>query len=240
MSSPDLALSNHLLNSLPAAEYQRLRSHLNPIKMPLGQVLYEINEPNDYVYFPTNAIVSLISPTLDQSATKFCLVGREGLVGISSVLGGGSTISRAVVQIADGAVKIDAQVLKAEFDRGGILQKQILLYFQSLLMQTAQNVACRSHHSVEPRLARWLLSIRDRLQQNNFSITQKYLAELLGTRRASVTEAAGHLQQGGLIRYSRGHITILDDAGLERVACECYALLRDEQQRLHTISQSIH
>lgn len=239
MSNPDQSWQNRLLGSLPVAEYQRLHPHLEQVSLCLGQELYNVGQPIKHIYFPLNALVSLIS-SVDDSATEFGLIGNEGMVGVPALLGGNSTISRAIVQVADGALRIDAQVLKAEFERGGVLQKQLLLYLQLFLTQTAQNGACQAHHRIEPRLARWLLSIQDRLQQDRLFLTQKYIAELLGTRRATITEAAGHLQQAGIIQYKRGEITILDRPALERTACSCYALLHREQERLYSISQNIH
>lgn len=236
---PDLARQNRLLASLPEVEYQRLCPHLEYVQLPLGAVLYGVNEPIDHVYFPIRSLTSLINSALEQSETEFALVGNEGLVGTPAILGGESTLSQAVVQVPDGAMKIDANVLKAEFERGSALQRQILLYFQFFLTQTAQNTACRIHHQVRPRLARWLLSVQDRLESPDLPLTQKYIALLLGTRRATITKAAGQLQQAGMIQYSRGHIKILDRILLEQTACECYALLRNEQMRLQAISASL-
>ena len=176
---------------------------------------------------------------VDHSATEFGLVGNEGLVGIPALLGGHSTINRAVVQLADGALRIESSALKAEFDRGGSLYRVILLYIQWLLTQTTQNGACQAHHSTEARLARWLLSVQDRLRGDELQLTQRFIAELLGTRRATITEAAGNLQQAGLIRYRRGAITIMDREGLGQSACECYALLQQEYQRLQAICQPL-
>lgn len=236
---PDAALDNQLLASLPRAEYERLRPHLELVSFTLGQVLYDVGEPITDVYFPLRSLISLINSALAGSETEFGLVGNEGMVGVPALLGGESTLSRAIVQVADGAMKMDAQVLKAEFERGGVLQQQILLYLQLLLTQTAQNTTCRIHHQIELRLARWLLSVQDRLQCDELPLTQKYIALLLGTRRASITEAAGQLQQAGMIHYSRGRITIRDRSALEQAACECYALLQAEQSRLSTISQTL-
>ncbi|MGP1375241.1 MAG: Crp/Fnr family transcriptional regulator [Almyronema sp.] len=235
----DLALENRLLAALPTADYQRLRPHLELVTLSLGQILYRVGEPITHIYFPLDALVSLISAALERSEAEFGLIGNEGLVGLPALLGGESTISQALVQVANRAMKIEAPVLKAEFERGGALQKQILLYLQLSLTQTAQNVACRAHHSVEPRLARWLLSIQERLRCDEIPMTQKYIALLLGTRRATITEAAGHLQQAGLIRYHRGQVTIRDRAALEQAACQCYALLQTEQARLQAISQTL-
>lgn len=235
----DLALENQLLAALAPADYQRLRPHLEQVSLTLGQVLYDVREPITHIYFPIKSLTSLISSALERSETEFGLVGNEGMVGIPALLGGESTLSRAIVQVADSAMKIDAKVLKAEFERGGSLQRQFLLYFQLFLTQTAQNAACRIHHQIRPRLARWLLSAQDRLEDNELPLTQKYIALLLGIRRASVTEAAGQLQAIGTIRYSRGRITILDRSALEATACDCYSLLRAEQDRLKAISQAM-
>ncbi|MEM6839315.1 MAG: Crp/Fnr family transcriptional regulator [Cyanobacteria bacterium P01_C01_bin.120] len=236
----DLALNNQLLASLPAEDYQRLQPYLEPVNLTLGQVLYEVGEPITHAYFPIRSLISLISSALEHSETEFGLVGNEGMVGIPALLGGESTLSSAIVQVADSAMKIDADILKAEFARGGALQRQVLLYFQLFLTQTAQNTACMVHHQLKPRLARWLLSVQDRLECDELPLTQKYIALLLGTRRATITEAAGHLQQAGMIRYSRGRITILDRDALEQAACECYSLLRAEQSRLRAASQTIY
>ncbi len=238
MSNPDLALQNRLLASLPTAEFERLCLHLEPVSLPLGQELYKAGEPIEYVYFPLNALVALAS-SVNHSPTEFGLIGNEGLVGLPALLGGETTIHRAIVQVADGAMKINAQVLKAEFERGEILQKQILLYLQLFLTQTVQNTACQANHLAKPRLARWLLAIQDWLQQDSLLLTHRYMATLLGTRRATITEAAGHLQQQGMIRYKRGEITILDRPALEQAACSCYELLRREQARIQNISQTI-
>lgn len=237
MDHPDRP-QNQLLASLPQADYQRLQPHLEEVTLSRGQVLYEVGEPIVAVYFPLNALVSLIS-SVDHAATEFELIGNEGMVGFPALLGGESTISRAIVQMANGAIKIDAQVLKAEFDRGEGLQRQILLYLQLFLTQTAQNSACQAHHSIKPRLARWLLSIQDRLHQDQLMLTQWYIAKLLGTRRATITETAGQFQRQGLIRYRRGEITILDRPALEQTACDCYWILRREQERLRAISQAM-
>lgn len=235
----DTALDNQLLAALPAEVYQRLRPHLEPVELTLGQMLYDVGEPITHIYFPIKSLTSLINSALKDTETEFGLIGNEGMVGVPALLGGQSTVSRAIVQVADGAMKIDAQVVRDEFERGGVLQQQFLIYLQLFLTQTAQNVTCRIHHQIEPRLARWLLSVRDRLQCNELPLTQKYIALLLGTRRATITQAAGKLQAKDLIQYSRGHITLLDCGALEQAACECYSLLRTEQIRLQSISRAI-
>lgn len=235
----DAALKNQILASLPKAEYDYLRPHLTWEEMSLGQVLYDPGQPVSEVYFPIRSLTSLISKLPDDHQIEISLVGNEGLVGLSALLGGGSGFDQAIVQVADGAMKIDAQILRERFLQGGVLQKQILLYIQLTLTQMAQNVNCQVHHKIEPRFARWLLSIQDRLQATDLPLTQRYAATLLGTRRATITEAAGKLQGLGLIRYRRGRITICDRPGLEQAACKCYTLLREEQNRLQQISRQL-
>lgn len=238
MASPETAWQNQILASLHGAGYQRLQPHLELVSLALGEGLYEVGEPITHVYFPLDALISLIS-LVDHAVTEFGLIGNEGLVGIPALLGGNSTISQAITQVAGNALRIEAHVLKTEFDRGEILQRQLLLYVQLFLTQTAQNGACQIHHPIVPRLARWLLSIHDRLHQEHLSLTQQYIADLLGTRRATITEAAGHLQQQGIIRYRRGEITILDRTALEQASCRCYGVLQREQARLRAISQTL-
>jgi CRP-like cAMP-binding protein len=229
---------NRILSALPRADYHRLAPHLELVNLSLGQVIYDVGEPIAEIYFPLGSLVSLISP-VNHSATEFGLVGNEGLVGVAGLLGGQCTISRAVVQLADSALKIETDILKTEFDRGSAVRSHLLLYIQWLLTQTIQNGACQAHHSTDSRLARWLLSIYDRLGQDELQLTQKYIALLLGTRRATITAAAGNLQQRGLIRYSRGVITLMNRPGLEAQACQCYALLRQEYERLHDLGHQI-
>ena len=238
-SGSDVAKGNRLLASLPEADYQRLRSHLEWVEMPLGTVLYEVGEEITYIYFPIRSLVSLISVSDGDTEVEFNLVGNEGMVGLPALLGGRSTLSRAIVQVADGAMRIDAPTLKARFDQGKVLQKQLLLYTQLTQTQTAQNVNCHAHHRVEPRFARWLLSIQDRLQSAELPLTHQYAAKLLGTRRATISEAVARFQQGGMVQTQRGKITICDRAALKQTACNCYALLRKEQARLQAISRNL-
>lgn len=238
-SSHDIALGNQLLASLPDTEFQRLRPHLEWVEMPLGKIIYEVREPITHVYFPLRSIASLISKATEDFQVEFGLVGNEGLIGIPALLGGCSTLGRAIVQAGDGAMRIEASVLKAEFERSDVLQKQLLLYLQFVHTQMAQNVNCQVHHRVDQRFAKWLLSIQDRLQTVELSLTHKYVASLLGTRRATITEAAGNLRQAGIIQVRRGKIMIRDRPALEEMACECYALLKDEQTRLQAISRKL-
>ena len=226
------ALTNQLLASLPPSEYQRLVPHLESVTLNLGQVLYEVGEVIQYVYFPIQSMISLVCILRNNAMTEFALVGNEGMVGLPVFLGGNLTISRAVVQVPDSALRMQADVLKSEFERGESLQKILLLYTQALLTQVAQNAVCKSYHTIDKRLARWLLSVQDCVQKEELPLTQKYISEILGTRRASITEAAGSLQAEGLIRYSRGQIIILDREALAARACECYSSVKREYQRL--------
>jgi CRP-like cAMP-binding protein len=238
VSSISEIYENRILSALPEETYHRLLPHLESVDLNLGDVLYEVGEPISEVYFPLGTLISLVSP-VDHTSREFGLVGNEGMVGIPALLGGESTISRATVQVADSALKMDATVLKAEFEGDGVLRSHLLLYIQWMLTQSIQNAACQAHHATESRLARWLLSIQDRLGGDQLWLTQKYIAELLGTRRATITDAAGGLQKQGLIHYRRGSITLLNQVGLEARACECYALLRQEYERLQALAQTL-
>jgi CRP-like cAMP-binding protein len=206
---------NHLLSTLPAEEYERLQRFLEPVTLPLGDVIYESGTTLDHVYFLTKGIVSLLYVMEDGSSAEIAVVGNEGLVGISLFMGGESTPSRAVVQSAVSAFRLRAAVLKQEFARGAMLQMVLLRYTQALITQMAQTAVCNRHHSVEQQLCRWLLLSMDRLPSNELVMTQELIANMLGVRRGGVTEAAGKLQDAGLISYKRGHITVVNRPGLE-------------------------
>ncbi|MBF2018887.1 MAG: Crp/Fnr family transcriptional regulator [Hydrococcus sp. C42_A2020_068] len=223
---------NQLLAALPRSEYQRLAPHLQLVSLSAGQVLYEPGETISEVYFPNRAMISLVSIMEDGSTTEVGLVGNEGMVGLPVFLGGEFTTNCAIVQIPDGAMKLDANVLKEEFHRGGELQRRLLLYTQALLTQVSQSAACNRQHTIEERLARWLLSVQDCIQKHEFPLTQEFIANMLGIRRSGVTVAAATLQRAGMIRYSRGKITIMDRENLEAAACECYRLVQSELMRL--------
>jgi len=225
-------LINKLLMALPPEEYQRLIPYLKPVNLVLGQVIYEPYQLIKEVYFPQRAMISLVSIMRNGSTTEIGLVGNEGMVGIPVFLGGNVTTNRAIVQIEGNAMKMDADVLREEFARGGQLQKNLLLYTQARLTQVSQIAACKSHHLIEERLARWLLSVHDCVNHEELPLTQKFISEMLGVRRASVTEAAIALQKAELIKYSRGMITILNRKELEQAACECYSLIKNEFTRL--------
>jgi CRP-like cAMP-binding protein len=232
MSSPQNAKQNHLLAALPAADHARLLPELDLISMPLGWAIYESGDRQGYVYFPTNAIVSLMYVLADGASTELGLVGNDGLVGIALFMGGETTPSRAVVQSAGEGYRLKASILKAEFERGGMLQHLLLRYTQALITQMTQTAVCNRHHSVDQQLCRWLLLSLDRLPSNELRMTQALMADMLGVRREGVTEAAGNLQAAGLIQYSRGKITVLDRLKLEARVCECYGVVRRETDRL--------
>jgi len=200
--------------------------------MPLGHVLYESGDAQSHVYFPTTAIVSLLYVMGNGASAEIAVVGREGIVGISLFMGGDSTSSRAVVQSAGEGFRLQAQILKDEFDRAGPVLHLLLRYTQALITQMAQTAVCNRHHSLDQQLCRWLLLSLDRLQGNELVMTQELIANMLGVRREGVTEGAIKLQHAGLIRYVRGHITVVDRKGLEERSCECYAVVKKEYQRL--------
>ncbi len=232
MPSPHDPRQNHLLAALPADEYARLSPHLELAPMPLGDVLYESGVQMRHVFFPTTSIVSLLYVMEDGASAEIAVVGNEGIVGISLFMGGETTPSRAVVQSAGYAYQMKGELLKDEFRRAGPMQNLLLRYTQALLTQMAQTAVCNRHHSLDQQLCRWLLLSLDRLPSSELVMTQDLIANMLGVRREGVTEAAGNVQKAGLIAYRRGRITVLDRAGLEARACECYAVVKKEFERL--------
>ena len=223
---------NHLLDALPAGAYERLVSHLELVPMKLSEVLYESGVQLRYVYFPTTSILSLLYVMEDGASAEIAIVGNEGILGISLFMGGESTPSRAVVQSAGHAFRLKAALLKNEFGRFGPTMHLLLRYTQALITQMSQTAVCNRHHSVDQQLCRWLLLSLDRLQTNELSMTQELIANMLGVRREGVTEAAGKLQDAGLISYRRGQIRVLDRPGLEARSCECYQVVKTEFDRL--------
>jgi CRP-like cAMP-binding protein len=223
---------NHLLAALPDAERQRWLPQLEHVEMPLGRVLYESGGTLSHVYFPTTSIVSLLYVMENGASAEIAVVGNEGIVGISLFMGGESTSSRAVVQSAGLGFRLNAQTMKDEFDRAGNVLHLLLRYTQALITQMAQTAVCNRHHSLDQQLCRWLLLSLDRLQGNELVMTQELIANMLGVRREGVTEGALKLQQAGLIRYARGHISVLDRPGLEKRSCECYSVVKREYDRL--------
>jgi CRP-like cAMP-binding protein len=224
--------NNRLLAALPADTYETLLPHLELVALPLGMVVYESGGRQDYVYFPTSGIVSLIYVLEDGASAEIAVTGCEGLVGISLFMGGETTPSRAVVQSAGAGYRVKPAVLKQMFRAGGALQHLLLRFTQALITQMTQTAVCNRHHSVDQQLCRWLLLSLDRLPASELVMTQELIANMLGVRREGVTEAAGNLQGDGLIEYRRGRITVLDRAGLEARVCECYGVVKTEYDRL--------
>lgn len=223
---------NQILAALDADERGRLFPHLHHVEMPLGKVLYESGDVLRHVYFPTDCIVSLLYVMEDGSSAEIAVVGNEGAIGVALFMGGETTPSRAIVQSAGFAYRLAGQKIKEEFNRHGQLLHVLLRYTQSLITQMAQTAVCNRHHSVHQQLCRWLLLSLDRLPSNELTMTQELIANMLGVRREGVTQAAGHLQKLGVIKYRRGQITVLDRKKLEALCCECYAVVKKESDRL--------
>ncbi|MEO8145738.1 MAG: Crp/Fnr family transcriptional regulator [Betaproteobacteria bacterium] len=229
---------NHLLAALPTADFERLAPKLELVPMRLGEILYEPGVQMQHAYFPTTSIVSLHYVMESGASAEAAGAGNEGVVGISLFMGGESTPSSAVVQTAGHGYRLPSRILKEEFHRGGFAQHLLLRYTQALIMQMTQTGACNRHHSVEQQLCRWLLLTMDRCPGRELVMTQELVASMLGVRREGITEAAGRLQQAGLIRYRRGHIAVIERPGLETRACECYGVVRKEMKRL--LSDVLH
>lgn len=223
---------NYFLNDLPEGIQERLVPHMELVHMPLGTVLYEAGEVMRYVYFPTDSIVSLLYVTENGSQAEISVVGNDGFVGMSLLMGGESTTSRGIVQSAGFAYRLLGLRMKAEFNRHCELMHLTLRYAQALLTQMAQTAVCNRHHSIEQQLCRWLLLSLDRLDDNHLVMTQELIANMLGVRREGVTEAAGRLHAKGVIDYSRGHIVVTDRTKLEDICCECYSVVKTETDRL--------
>jgi CRP-like cAMP-binding protein len=232
MSSSHDPHQNHLLAALSGEDFERVSSRLRLAPLALGDVLYESGSRQRAVYFPTTAIVSLLYTLADGASAEIAVVGNEGIIGVSLFMGGETTPSRAVVQSAGHAYRLPGKMLKEEFNRGDAMQHLLLRYTQALLTQMAQTAVCNRHHSLDQQLCRWLLLSLDRLAGNDLVMTQELIANMLGVRREGVTEAAGNLQGAGLIRYSRGHISVINRRGLEARTCECYAVVKKESDRL--------
>jgi CRP-like cAMP-binding protein len=223
---------NQILRALPPEERERLYPHLQRIALPLGTVIYESGARLRHIYFPIDCIVSLLYVLKSGASAEIAVVGNDGAVGVSLFMGGESTPSRAVVQSTGFAYRLTRARLKQEFERHGSLLSVLLRYTQSLITQMAQTAVCNRHHALEQQLCRWLLLSLDRLDSNELKMTQELISNMLGVRREGVTEAAGRLQKEGVIRYSRGRITVLDRKRLEKLSCECYAVVKKESDRL--------
>ncbi len=223
---------NQVLDALSPAARERLLPHLQLVELPLGMVLYESGETLRHIYFPTDAIVSLLYMLEDGASAEIAVVGKDGVIGVALFMGGETTTNRAIVQSAGSAYRLTGIRLKQEFQRHGEMQLLLLRYTQALITQMAQTAVCNRHHSVDQQLCRWLLLSLDRLSSNQLAMTQELIANMLGVRREGVTEAAGKLQKLGVIDYRRGHITVLDRPKLEQLSCECYAVVKKETDRL--------
>lgn len=223
---------NYLIAALPPSDFARLAPQLEPVSLRLGELMYGPDEELRHACFPTSAIVSLHYVTESGASAETAGVGNEGVVGIALFMGGNTTSSSAVVQTAGLGYRLEARLLKAEFDRGAFVQGLLLRYTQALMTQMSQTAACNRHHSIEQQLCRWLLLTLDRAPEKEMIITQELVANMLGVRREGITEAAGRLQASGYIRYRRGHITVLRREGLETLVCECYAVVKEEVKRL--------
>jgi CRP-like cAMP-binding protein len=222
-------IKNKILAALSDGEYQRLLPHLEKIDLPHGEVLYEMEGPVNYVYFPFNALISLVTQMIDGKIVEVGLVGNDGMSGVPALMGKQTSPERAIVQIPDGGARARFSVIKEEFKRGGELQQLLLGYARCLMRQVSQTAACNATHTTEERLSRWLLMCQDRIESPELKLTQEFIAEMLGTRRATVSVAAMVLQTDGYIKYNRGHIKIVDRPGLESFTCECYQALRNSE-----------
>lgn len=229
---------NFLLRQLPPSEYKRLAKQLEYTELSLGAVIYETSTDRRHVYFPTSGIVSILEMLQDGSSSEIALIGSEGMVGISAVLGGKHQPNRAVVQCAGSAWRIPAAAMQEEFHRAAVLMDEILLYVQALYTQVAQTAVCNRHHNLQQQLSRWLLLSLDRMDTNEISMTQELIAGMLGVRREGITRAAGELQRQHVIEYRRGNITVVDRARLEEMCCECYEVVKQETERLASLQQA--
>jgi CRP-like cAMP-binding protein len=231
--TPQSLVPNKILAALSPNEYTRLSPHLELVSLPLGQILYKTEERIEYVYFPNSGVVSFVAHMKQGASIEVGLAGCEGMVGLPILFGDDVSQNEAIVQIADGAMRMKASVLSEELKRdGGELEPLLMRHALALMKQVSQTAACNRNHPIGQRLARWLLTCHDRVKGDELKLTQEFIAEMLGTRRSGVSEAAVILQDLGLIRYSRGKINILDRPGLEKFACECYAVVKAATDRL--------
>lgn len=225
-------LDNQLLAALPAEEYEHLVPHLEVVTLPAKKILWQPGDRLNYVYFSTGAIISLVSVMESGATVEVGMVGREGVAGAPELIGTSVTTHQAIVQLAGTALRISADLLKVELNRCKTLKTKLLLYIQALFVQVAQGAVCNRLHTIEQRLARWLLTIQDGIEADEFYLTQEFIAEMIGIRRSSVTVAAGTLQQAGMIQYTRGRITILDRDNMQTACCECYQVIKHEFNRI--------
>lgn len=231
-TNPLRARQNRLLAALPDVEYELLIPHLKLVPLPHEQIIYQAEEPITQIYFPHQAAISLVSIMENGSTVEVGIVSNEGMVGIPVILGGNTTTTTALVQIPGSGMRMNADVLKTLFDQGGAIQSLLLRYIQARFTEISQGCACNRLHTLEERLARWLLTVADRLQSDEFPLTQEFISQMLGVRRSGVTVAASSLSRAGMISYNRGRINILNREGLEATSCECYRVIRNEFARL--------
>ncbi len=236
VSESNFKQKHHLLNALPENEYQRLAPYLQSVALSLGAVLYEADELIETVYLPISGLISIVDTLENGMTTEIGLIGNNDIVGLPIILGCERSPNRIIVQIAGSALKLSRSILKQEFERGEVLQKILLSYSLGRLIQISQLAVCNRHHSIEERLARWLLTVADEISSHHLPLTQQFIATMLGVRRSSVTITAGMLQNLGIIRYSRGHITIVDRPALENASCECYHFLKQKLQQYSIFS----
>ncbi|MEH2169433.1 MAG: Crp/Fnr family transcriptional regulator [Nostoc sp.] len=223
---------NKLLAALPTNDYERLVPHLKLVSLSTRQVIYEPGEPITQVYFPQNAVISIVTCMKDGSTVEVGIVSNEGMVGIPVILGGNTTTTKAFVQIGGAGMQMDADVLRTEFNRAKAIQNLLLRYVRAIYTELTQSCACNRLHTLEERLARWLLTVSDRLESDEFPLTQEFIAQMLGVRRSGVTVAANNLSRAGMIRYQRGQINILNREDLSTTSCECYRVIQNEFARL--------
>jgi CRP-like cAMP-binding protein len=234
MAPPTSTIKNRLLAGLPADDLAQLIGHLQPVDLPKKRVIYEVGAPLDHIYFIENGVASVLTMMEDGATSEVGMVGREGMIGVSALLGGRASAQHIVMQLPGTAHHISAPRCKAVFDQSPGVRSVLLRFIEDVLNLSSQTAACNRLHSVEQRTARWLLMASDRLDSHFLPLTQEFLAAMLGVRRSGVSEAAGELQRSGLLRYRRGQITIIDREGLEKTACECYHL--DHQRMGHPLS----
>ncbi|MEH2080201.1 MAG: Crp/Fnr family transcriptional regulator [Nostoc sp.] len=224
--------ANKLLAALPANDYQRLFPHLKLVSLEVHQTLYQAGEPIAQIYFPHNSMVSIVTTMEDGSTAEVGIVSNEGMAGIPAILGNNITTTTSFVQISGAAMQMNADVLKAEFNQGGAIQTLLLSYIQAIYSELMQAAACNRLHTLDERLARWLLTVSDRVESEDFPLTQQFISQMLGVRRSGVTVAASTLSRAGMISYHRGHINILNREDLEATSCECYRIIQNEFARL--------
>ncbi len=224
-------LKNSILAALPAEDYERIAPSLTPVSLELGDILFEPGERVRQIYFPITSLISMLATMEDGTTVEACVVGNEGVLGLSAILGAETSTMQGLVQVSGEALSISAERFVDEFKRGGQFQSLVLRHTHSLFTLVSQTAACNRLHTLEERLARWMLTTRDRVQRAEFLLTQEFIARLLGTRRSGVTVAAGILQNAGLIKYTRGRITILSREKLEAASCECYRTVKEEYDR---------